>query len=339
MGDPAAASIYAAPRTVDDVADCAFYHVMEVPGHGLVNGQWDLRDGFDAYLGGIDLRGKRVLEMGTASGFLCFEMEKRGADVVALDLSEDLVWDYVPYARMQDVDGYVAGGKAFFRRLNNGWWFAHARFGSKAKALYRTVYQVPDELGQVDVTTFGMILLHLHNPFLALASALRLTRETAVVVNPLPEAAWEANVMGGYTRRWAATPRPGAYDHLREAGKWLDVEEPPDGSVGVRVKQAVKRLIGPSLLRRLLKRPSPPPLTQVPCMVFVPRFDDHTRPCTWWYVSPVAVQQMLAVLGFEDSQVTYHEQKFDGQPKAVSTVVARRTQPMPSRFDLGCAPA
>src|SRR5262245_8653577 len=124
------------PRDLDDVAQCQFYHTMEIPGHGVVEGQWDLRGGVEEYLGGVDLAGKRVLEMGSASGFLTFEMEKRGADVVALDLSEEHLWDYVPSARLPDVEALIGHGKAFFRRLNNGWWFAHKRFASKAKALY-----------------------------------------------------------------------------------------------------------------------------------------------------------------------------------------------------------
>ena len=69
------------------------------PGYGLVEGPWDLRGGVDDYLGGVDLRDKRVLEVGTASGFLCFTMEGRGAEVVAYDLSDKQSWDVVPYAQ------------------------------------------------------------------------------------------------------------------------------------------------------------------------------------------------------------------------------------------------
>ena len=53
---------------------------MEIPGHGLVTGQWDLRGGVDDYLGKVAFAGQRVLEIGPASGFLTFEMEKRGAE-------------------------------------------------------------------------------------------------------------------------------------------------------------------------------------------------------------------------------------------------------------------
>ncbi|MBV9971725.1 MAG: hypothetical protein JO135_00155, partial [Candidatus Eremiobacteraeota bacterium] len=35
---------YAEPRTVTNLSDCYFYHTMEIPGYGLVEGQWDLRD-------------------------------------------------------------------------------------------------------------------------------------------------------------------------------------------------------------------------------------------------------------------------------------------------------
>ena len=96
---PRETSVYAEPRTVTDLEDCYFYHSMEIPGYGLVEGPWDLRGGVDDYLGGVDLRDKRVLEVGTASGFLCFTMEGRGADVVAYDLSDEQSWDVVPYAQ------------------------------------------------------------------------------------------------------------------------------------------------------------------------------------------------------------------------------------------------
>ena len=96
---PRGSAVYAEPRSVTDLEDCYFYHSMEIPGYGLVEGPWDLRGGVDDYLGGVDLRDKRVLEIGTASGFLCFTMEGRGAEVVAYDLSHEQSWDVVPYAQ------------------------------------------------------------------------------------------------------------------------------------------------------------------------------------------------------------------------------------------------
>lgn len=175
MSDP-----YAPARVVTDVAGCRFYHAMEVPGHGVMPGDWDLRGRVDQYLGGVSLRGRRVLEVGTASGFLCFEMERRGADVVALDLDATLPVDIVPFAGddqaafRAEMAGIVAGG-------NDAWWLCHRAFGSRARLVHAPADRVPAAIGPVDVATFGCVLLHIRDPFAALASALRLTRETAVV--------------------------------------------------------------------------------------------------------------------------------------------------------------
>jgi hypothetical protein len=90
--------LYASPPAIENLADCYFYHSTDIPGHGFVRGEWDLRPGIDAYLGHFDFRGKRVLDIGAASGFLSFHMEKRGADVVSYDLSEKGAWDIVPFS-------------------------------------------------------------------------------------------------------------------------------------------------------------------------------------------------------------------------------------------------
>jgi hypothetical protein len=62
---------------------------MEFPAH------WDLRGGVDHYLGKVAFAGERVLEIGPASGFLTFEMEKRGAAVVSVEVTAEHGWDFV----------------------------------------------------------------------------------------------------------------------------------------------------------------------------------------------------------------------------------------------------
>ena len=171
---------YAPPREVTRLEDCTFYHTMEIPGYGLVGGEWDLRGGEREYLGRVEFAGKRVLEIGTASGFLCFYMESRGADVVAYDLSDEHSWDVVPFARV-DHERFLADRTDHIRRINNGWWLAHRAVKSSARAVYGTVYEVPEAIAPVDVATFGAVLLHVRDPFRALEKALALTRETVVV--------------------------------------------------------------------------------------------------------------------------------------------------------------
>src|SRR5215472_2526501 len=156
--------IFAAPLKVDDVADCYFYHTMELPGHGIIEGQdWDLRGRVDEYLGKVDFDGKRVLEIGPASGFLTFEMEKRGADVVSVEVTAEHGWDFVPYpaARLEEVSG---PRRLVMQQLKNSYWFSHAAQESKAKVYYGDVYNLPVSLGQFDIAVIGSVLLHCRDP-------------------------------------------------------------------------------------------------------------------------------------------------------------------------------
>jgi len=150
---------------------------MDIPGHGLAKGQWDLRKREPAYLGGFRFDGKRVLECGTASGCLCFYMESQGADVVGYDLSDKQDWDTVPFAD-GDHEQFREERRGHIRALNNGWWLSHGARQSKAWVVYGSVYEVPKEIGKVDVATFGAILLHVRDPFLALQSAAKLQPDT-----------------------------------------------------------------------------------------------------------------------------------------------------------------
>ncbi len=181
--DPSAPP-YSAPLTVASLADCRFYHTMQLPGVGPVSGPWDLRHGVDEYLGHESFAGKRVLEVGTASGFLCFEMEHRGAEVVAYDLADQPSgWDIVPFGGTPD-RSLVEERAAGMRLINNAFWFAHNALGSRARVVYGSVYDLPPEIGLVDTAVFGAVLLHVRDPFLALQRALVLTRESVIVTEP-----------------------------------------------------------------------------------------------------------------------------------------------------------
>jgi SAM-dependent methyltransferase len=190
---------FAAPINVTDIAECYFYHTMDVPGHGVVTGEWDLRGGVDDYLGHEDVAGKRVLEIGTASGFLCFEMERRGADVVAYDLSAAQSWDVVPYAGL-DMSRELAQRRDHITRLNKSWWFNHRALGSRAKVVYGTVYAIPASIGPIDLCTFGAILLHVRDPFLALQNAAAL-RPATIVVTELAQRRPALSLLAGPARR------------------------------------------------------------------------------------------------------------------------------------------
>lgn len=181
-------SPYAVPQAVDSLADCHFYHAFEIPGFGQAGGKWDLRPILDDYLGHVNLSGKRVLEVGTADGYVTFEMERRGAEVVSHDLSPEFRWDAVPFAhpdvphRNLDSDWVL---REDFRHaigtLNKAYWLAHKAFNSKAKVVYCDIYSLPADIGIFDVVTFGSVLLHLRDPFRAIEVVLSHTSETVVI--------------------------------------------------------------------------------------------------------------------------------------------------------------
>ena len=156
--------IFAAPLNVDNVADCYFYHTMELPGRGVIEGRdWDLRGRVDEYLGNVDFAGQRVLEIGPASGFLTFEMEKRGADVISVEVTDEHGWDFVPYpdARLEEVFG---PRRIVMQQLKNSYWFSHAALQSKAKVYYGDAYNLPAALGEFDIAVMGAVLLHCRDP-------------------------------------------------------------------------------------------------------------------------------------------------------------------------------
>ena len=170
-----------------NVEECAFYHHMDLPGLREVGNGWDLRKTVDDYLGHFDFRGKRVLDVGTASGFLSFEMEKRGAEVVSFDRANVADWQLVPFgAKGFDVAKMQAAMKGDVDPIRNGYWLAHRLLNSRARVYYGDIYNIPDEIGQFDVVFLGMVLPHLREPFHALAQTARLSRDAVIITQQAP---------------------------------------------------------------------------------------------------------------------------------------------------------
>ncbi len=179
------------------VEECAGYHYISLPDGEVFTGQWDLRGRMPEYIGGIDVKDKRVLDIGCANGFLTFEMEKLGAaEVVSFDADNHSRIAFIPIPEHQYTTNRAAWARGcddFLTRLKNGYWYCHKRIGSNAACLYGDVYdiQAPDQ--SFDVTVLSQILVHLRDPITAISEACRLSRDTVVIT----ESTYESNDAAG----------------------------------------------------------------------------------------------------------------------------------------------
>ncbi len=182
-------SLYARPLPSAPLEECFFYHTMELPGIGIVEGSWDLRGEFPDYTNHLDFRGKRVIDIGAGAGFLTFEAEKAGAaEVVSFDMDRSERQDYLPFQEKlwyRDRGAYARQHDLWIERWHKAYWTAHRAHGSAARAYYGDVYALPHGLGQFDIAIVGSILEHLADPIKALASIARRTEGQMVIVTPM----------------------------------------------------------------------------------------------------------------------------------------------------------
>jgi len=176
-------------RHIERLEDCFFYHTIEVPGFGEVRGHWDLRGRFKEYIGGVDLTGKSVIDIGAATGFLSFESERAGATrVVSFDIANAGQQSFLPFKDKLYSTDYASWAKQYDAELEqwkNAYWLCHRLLNSKAEVYYGNIYEIPAELGPFDVAIVGSVLEHLSDQISALASISRITRETLVIISPL----------------------------------------------------------------------------------------------------------------------------------------------------------
>jgi O-methyltransferase len=176
--------------------ECEWYHTFDLPDGEVIVGAWDLRGGEDAYLGETEFLGRRVLELGPASGYVTFHMERQGAEVVALDAGAEAPVAVLPVDG-SDMSHEQAKVMATVDRLQNAWWYMHHRYQSSAVMVRGDVYDLPDDLGRFDVSVFAAILLHLREPWGALSQAAARTTGRIVVTDLVPQTGYplESNVM------------------------------------------------------------------------------------------------------------------------------------------------
>jgi tRNA (mo5U34)-methyltransferase len=175
-------------------AERGWWHSFELPDGTVIQGVNTLevlKSRIDQFPIPQDLRGKRVLDIGTWDGWFGFEMERRGAEVLAIDN-----WD-----------------NPLFHQ-------AHAMLNSRVEYRQMDMYELtPERVGRFDIVLFMGVLYHLKHPLLALERVCALTTELAAVESfilrekhrpgekvdqrPVMEF-YETDEFGGQTDNWVA---------------------------------------------------------------------------------------------------------------------------------------
>lgn len=180
--------VLAPPIEVASEAECIWYHTFTKPNGSLIRGPWDYRHNVDDYLGHLDFRGKSVLEVGPASGFLTIAMEQRGAAVTAIDVRDDEPWEPVPRSD-RDVAGWMQLRGPHILKHKKAWWYSQKLFGGSADISYCGASALTDlaDVLHFDVFLIGAILQHLRHPMDLLWAASKIADQVVVTERFVPK--------------------------------------------------------------------------------------------------------------------------------------------------------
>lgn len=162
---------------IEQISGYEWYHTIELP-HGVVTpGYVDHRHQLPHYHLPADMTGMRVLDVATFDGFWAFEFERRGAEVVAIDLASTSDID-VPRNWRKD---FAKAG--LHQEKGEGFHIASRLLGSKVKREVCSVYDVsPERLGTFDMVFTSDLLIHLRDPLHAMESIWTAVKPTGFAV-------------------------------------------------------------------------------------------------------------------------------------------------------------
>jgi tRNA (mo5U34)-methyltransferase len=187
------------------LAQTGWWHSFELPDGRTINGAntvEGLRNRLAVFPFPEDLSGKRVLDIGAWDGWFSFEMERRGAQVVAVDHVES--------------DHFL---------------YLHRELRSRIDYRILDVYELtPERLGRFDIVLFLGVLYHLKHPLLALERVCALTKDFAAIGSftspdsgpPVMEF-FETDELGGQFDNWCA-PNPACLTAMCRAAGFARAE-------------------------------------------------------------------------------------------------------------------
>lgn len=143
-------------RQAERLAKLGWYHSIELPDGSVIPGHQSieqLRTRLRQFHIPEDLRGKRVLDIGAWDGWFSFEMERRGASVMALDSAKN--------TRLLEAKELLGSRIEY-------------RIGDICRLTAK-------DLGTFDIVLFLGVLYHLKHPLLALENVCGMCRDMACI--------------------------------------------------------------------------------------------------------------------------------------------------------------
>jgi len=164
--------------------ECVFYHSITYPDGEQVESAWDIRDYFDSYIGGYPVKGKTLLDVGTASGFLTFHAEKVGAIVTSLDAGSGREINHIPLANLpyfSDRRAFIEANDHYLKLLKNSYWYGWYKFNSNARVAYIPIADLPLWEQKFDVVLAGAIVEHMSDPVTMIGNITSRAKEAVII--------------------------------------------------------------------------------------------------------------------------------------------------------------
>jgi len=159
-----------------------FYHTIDAGGK-TYDGPWDLRGREKEYLGSTDFGGRKVLDVGVASGGLSFYIEGQGGNVTGYDLSPEQDWDIVPFfggSNGPAMDYDVR--RQHIADLNSGLAHLISERKSSLQVVHGSVYELASRVEErYEIGVMGALLLHLRDPFEAMKQVGDVTDDKLII--------------------------------------------------------------------------------------------------------------------------------------------------------------
>lgn len=190
-----------------DIRNYYWYHTVSLPDGLTTPGHYDFRDALHAFPFPRDMRGMRVLDIGSATGFFAFEFARRGAHVTSVELPSLYALDRFPGQQIEHIldkirkmmgphSGEASAGRRYtaeemyFYVLEGPFEFCRKQLEVRIERCYSTLYELTKAKvgGEFDLVFMGDVLVHTLNPLQALAAVAPLVRRTLVLAQLTPEA-------------------------------------------------------------------------------------------------------------------------------------------------------